>query len=169
MMTNKGRSAAVRAEIKKLGYSSKQVSVRSGYCGYSDYTHITVKDVKANIKEIEKACKKFQSIDYDMASGEILEGGNTYIHVQYDYSAMNDAIKNELPKVNSIIADLETIQKHIKKDNLDFVIFKQGNTYCMTCHENNETCGTLKIRPTENVEQFKYLLAQYFATDFNYN
>ena len=165
-MTNKERSAAIRSVLKKLGYNSKQVSVRSGFCGYSDYTYITVKDVKANIKEIEKACKNFQSVDYDLASGEILEGGNTYIHVQYDYSAMDNAINNELENAASIISELGTIQKHIKKNNLEYVIFKQGNEYCMACHENAESCGSIRIRPTENVEQFKYSLAKFLATNF---
>lgn len=169
MMTNKGRNLAIRAELKKLGYNSRQVSVRSGFCGYSDYTNITIKDVRADRKAIEKACKKFQSIDYDSATGEILEGANTYIHVQYDYESMKNAVNDLLPKMDSIINELESIQKHIKRDNKEYVIFKQGDTYCMACHENNEKCGTLKIRPTENVDQFKYSLAQWFATDFNYN
>lgn len=37
--SNKERSAAIRAELKKLGFNSKQVSVKSGNCGYSDYSH----------------------------------------------------------------------------------------------------------------------------------
>lgn len=37
-MTNKERTKAIKDELKKLGYGSKQVSVRSRYCGYSDAT-----------------------------------------------------------------------------------------------------------------------------------
>ena len=102
-MTNKERSAAIRAEIKKLGYNSRQVSVKSRNCGYSDETRIEVKDLSCDIKAIEKACTKFESIDYDKYSGEILSGGNTYIFVQYDYNAINKATEANIEKAENIV------------------------------------------------------------------
>ena len=105
-MTNKERSAAIRAEIKKLGYNSKQVSVRSRICGYSDETRIEVKDLSCDIKAIEKACMKFESIDYDQYSGEILSGGNTYIFVQYDHAAISKATEANIEKAEKTIKEI---------------------------------------------------------------
>lgn len=167
-MTNKERSAVIRAELKKLGYNSKQVSVKSGYCGYSDYSHITIKDLKADRKAIEKACKKFQSIDYDSVTGEILEGANTYITVKYDYETLYNAIEEERKNLDSIIAEIEKEQKHIKKNNSEYVLFKQGDSFCMVVYENGSTFGNIIIKPTNNVDQFKYSLATHLVTDFNY-
>ena len=167
-MTNKERSSAIKAELKKLGYNSRQVSVRSGFCGYSDYTNITIKDLKADRKAIEKACKKFQSIDYDSANGEILEGANTYITVKYDYETLHNAIEEERKNLDSMIAEIEKEQKHIKKNDSEYVLFKQGDSFCMVVYENCSTFGNIIIRPTNNVDQFKYSLATYFVTDFNY-
>ena len=46
MSINAERSKMIREKIKaELGYNSRQVSIRSGDCGYSDYTRITVKDL----------------------------------------------------------------------------------------------------------------------------
>ena len=170
ILTNKGRSSAIRIELKKLGYNSRQVSVRSGYCGYSDYTDITIKDLKADRKAIEKACKKFQSIDYDSASGEILQGANTFINVKYDYGIMRNAIEEKIKEddFNSFIAGIETEQKTIEKSNANYIIYKQGDFYCMVCSKNKDGCGVFIIHPTDNVEQFKYSLAKYLVTDFNY-
>lgn len=122
----------------------------------------------ADRKAIESACKKFQSIDYDSASGEILAGGNTYIHVQYDYHTLNDAIEERRKNLDSMIAEIEKEQKHIKKNASDYVLFKQGDSFCMVVYENNSAFGNIIIRPTNNIEQFKYSLAAYLVTDFNY-
>ncbi len=166
-MTIKEKCAAMRAELKKLGYNSKQVSVRGGYCGYSDRAEITIKDMKADRKAIENVCKKFQSIDYDSASGEILEGGNTYIFVKYDYDTLENAIEEEVNKLDSLMAEIEKEQKHIKKNNSEYVLFKQDDNFCMVVYENGSTLGKNIIRPTNSTE-FKYSLARCLVTDFNY-
>lgn len=110
-MTNKERSTAIRNELKKLGYNSRQVSVKSGYCGYSDYSHITIKDLSVDFQKVENACMKFEDVDYDI-SGEILQGGNTYIRVEYDYKTLDDAIREKLPEINEI---MNTEKNHIFK------------------------------------------------------
>ena len=166
-MTIKEKCAAMRAELKKLGYNSKQVSVRGGYCGYSVSADITIKDLKADRKAIEKVCKKFQSIDYDCASGEILEGGNTYIFVKYDYDTLKNAIEEEVNKLDSLMAEIEKEQKHIKKNDSEYVLFKQGDNFCMVVYENGSTFGKIIIRPA-NLTEFKYSLARCLVTDFNY-
>jgi hypothetical protein len=167
-MTIKEKCAAMRAELKKLGYNSKQVSVRGGYCGYSDRAEITIKDLKADRKAIEKVCKKFQSIDYDCASGEILQGANTFINIEYDYDIMRNAIEEERKNLDSMISEIEKEQKHIKKNDSEYVLFKQGDSFCMVVYENGSSSGNIIIRPTNNVDQFKYSLATYLVTDFNY-
>ena len=102
-MTSKERSAAIRAELKKLGYNSKQVSVKSGNCGYSGYSHLTIKDMAVRIKEVKKAVRAFESVDYDEYSGEILQGGNTYIRVEYDYEALNSATEKKVSEIESLV------------------------------------------------------------------
>lgn len=137
-MTNKERSAAIRAEIKKLGYNSRQISVRSGYCGYSDYTHITVKDLSIDFKAIEKIGAKFESIRYDEYSGEILEGANTYISVRYDYNVLHNAVDAQLARAQTMIenttSSFETLKDNEKqivavpcsKDRWTLAEFKNG-------------------------------------------
>lgn len=166
-MTNKERSAAIRAEIKKLGYNSRQVSVRSRICGYSDETRIEVKDLSCDIKAIEKACMKFESIDYDQYSGEILSGGNTYIFVNYDWKALRDGREAKMAEAEAIFAKLDNEQVHIQKDEREFIIYKQGDFYTMACFENGLCAGTMEIRPTSNVNHFKASLATALATNFN--
>lgn len=80
-MKVKEKAKMVREELKKIGYSSKMVSVKSGCTGYSDFIRITIKDLSCDKDKINAIALKFKSIDYDERSGEILAGGNTYISV----------------------------------------------------------------------------------------
>ena len=86
----------VKKAIKESGISTKGISVRKTYGGYSVVFHITVKDLTLDLKEIKKAVNKFQEIGYDEATGEVLEGANTYIFVEYDYDTMQEAKKAEV-------------------------------------------------------------------------
>ena len=72
---------------KKFGITSKQVSVKSRGCGYSDSIDVTVKDlsIPVMLEDIESIARKHESIDRDQYTGEILSGANTYVHVNYDW------------------------------------------------------------------------------------
>jgi hypothetical protein len=77
-MKMKEQAKSLRAELKKLNFSNKQISV------VSDYSRILVqiKDQEIDIKDIENIAKKYESIGRDEFGG-ILSGGNDYVFVQY--------------------------------------------------------------------------------------
>ena len=162
-MGNKERSKAIRAALKEKGITSKQVSVRSGYCTYSSYTDITIKDMSVRINDVKRICNAFESVRYDEYSGEILAGGNTYIQVQYDYNTLNEAIEKQLATVEELIKNIDKEQIKFEKNGLEYVLFFeedcQNFKYFMACS------GSLKIKAS-TLDQFKYSLARAFATDF---
>lgn len=164
-MTNKERSAAIRAEIKKLGYNSRQVSVRSRICGYSDETRIEVKDLSCDIKAIEKACMKFESIDYDQYSGEILSGGNTYIFVQYDYDAISKATEANIEKAENLVNDVDDYYVLFKDEKKEIVLCKQNELFDIAVFENESKCGSVKV-PFCSADRMKWTIARMFATNF---
>ena len=164
-MTNKERSAAIRAEIKKLGYNSRQVSVRSRKCGYSDETTIEVKDLSCDIKAIEKACMKFKSIDYDYYSGEILSGGNTYISVSYDYDTISKATSDNLEKAEKTIKEIDCSCVLFENEKKRIVLCRQDDMYDVAVFENGENFGSVKI-PFCSADRMKWTVARMFATNF---
>ena len=165
-MSNKERSAAIRAELKKLGYNSKQVSVRSGYCGYSSYSTITIYDLSIDRKLVEEAVLKFKDVDYDERTGEILEGGNTYVRVEYDYKTLALAENEQMPKVEKTIAELKSNQQvRIKKDHVEYAIGKNDTEFYVACYEAGENFGHVEFN-TPNADAFKWRLARAFATNF---
>lgn len=92
----------IREDIKKLGYTAKQISVRTDGAGYSDAIRIKIKDVAIKAKAIEEIADKYESIRYDEYTGEILEGGNLYIFVEYDWETVDKAYKPYLEKATEI-------------------------------------------------------------------
>lgn len=164
-LSNKERSAAIRAELKKLGYNSRQISVRSGNCGYSSYSTIRILDLSIDIKLVEEACLKFNDVDYDERTGEILEGGNTYVSVEYDWKTLAIAEDEQMPKVEKVVAELENQIHIIKKGDVEFVLGKNDMGFYMSCHEAGEDFGSVKIN-TPNVQDYKWRLARAFSTNF---
>ena len=166
-MTIKKKGAAIRAELKKLGYNARQVSVKTGYCGYSDFARIRIKDCAVNKKAVENACKKFSSIRYDEFTGEILEGANTYIDVDYDFEALENAIEKAMPEVESVVSEIAKEQKHIKKGKEEYVIYKEDDGYYMACCSDYPFYG-MKIKSWD-LDSFKYSLAKVFVTEGFFN
>lgn len=80
-MTDKERLAAIRKELKEHGYNNRRVGVR--YDGYAIW--VTIKELAIDKKEIESIAMKYESYSRDEHTGEILQGGNTFVFVDYDY------------------------------------------------------------------------------------
>lgn len=78
-MSNKERASEVRKEIKKLGLTTKEVSVRvDSYC--SILVALKVAEVTDEIKSsIKSICRRFADVDRCSVTGEILAGGNTFV------------------------------------------------------------------------------------------
>lgn len=89
-MTVTEQAKEIRKTLKEeLGLNSRKVSVKSGHCGYSTKIDVNVKDLLVDIKKVETIANKFYSVDRCERSGEILQGGNTYVTVQYDWKIAN--------------------------------------------------------------------------------
>jgi len=76
----KEQAKLIRAELKKeLGLTSKDVSVKSDL--YAVWVRIKNEDIE--IEDVKNIAKKYESIDRCERTGEILQGGNSYVFVQY--------------------------------------------------------------------------------------
>ena len=133
----------IRSEIKALGYTAKKVSVRCNGCGYSDSIRITIKDIAIPEKAIVEIANKYESIRYDEYTGEILEGGNLYIFVEYDYDTVKAAYEPYLEKAEEIFNTTgEKTVKVMKKNGKE--LWYYGGCYgrngqCFEAHDAYDT------------------------------
>lgn len=84
-MTDSERVKALRNELKEHGYNSRRVGVVCKYAGFSLVIRVTIKEREIDKKEIETIARKYNDVDYDERTGEVLQGGNTFVSVDYDY------------------------------------------------------------------------------------
>lgn len=90
MMTNKELNVAIKKELKEAGYNVKDFSVSVKDCGYSTSIRVTVKSPYVNRKEVESILKHYEEYEVDGRTYEILEGGNTYLFIEYAYGIFDE-------------------------------------------------------------------------------
>lgn len=76
----------IKADIKKyLQCKHNVVNVRHEYCGYSESYWIKIWQPlnKEQQQDLRKILRKYEAIDRDERTGEILEGGNTYLFMEW--------------------------------------------------------------------------------------
>lgn len=146
-------SKEIKKYLKENGIDTKNINVKGSNCGYSESYNITIKDIKVDIEKVRELVKKFESYEIDERTGEILEGGNTYIFVNYDYNTLK--LANE--KYNNIVLDVinKELAKHCQYDidawnngdgavriSENIIIFRDGNTYEVRENKNYKTLKT---------------------------
>ena len=102
-MDRKETAKAIRQELKENGINNKQVSVTSRSALYDDAIRINIKDLDVNYKLVSEIANKYKSVSYDQANGEILAGGNMYIHVELDYDTVEEAKQNYMQKAEELM------------------------------------------------------------------
>lgn len=95
----------IRQELKENGYNSRRVSVKSRNGRYDTSIEIIIKDITIPASAIHTITDKHESISYCEASGEILQGCNTFILISYDYDARQEAIRAKQAEADEIIAE----------------------------------------------------------------
>lgn len=83
----------IRSELKKKGWNSRQIGVRTHSYSMGCSIYVTVKDLNVPLSAVESIANGYQRVRYCEVSGEVLNGGNTYIHVSYDDNALKPLIE----------------------------------------------------------------------------
>ena len=92
----KETAGKIREELKKLGFSLRDVKV---YISRGNAIRVYLDSLESvkKLNEIEKIALKYERVDYDERTGEILSGGNTFVFVEIS-DKMKDKIINVIKK-----------------------------------------------------------------------
>lgn len=106
-MTNRELGNAIREELKRGGFTNKDISVRVrdflNNTTFGIRVSIRIKNPLVKISEVESITKKFEKIDYDMHTMEVLSGGNTYVDCQYEHGIMERAASALIPTAEMVL------------------------------------------------------------------
>jgi hypothetical protein len=118
-------AATIRAQLKARGWNNKQVSVRSqSYSGGSSL-HVSVKDPRVPLAVVKEIAESFEDIDRDHFTGEILAGGNRYVHVEFDSDATEwlvDGVAAMLPDDTASLVSVGPFQVYREAANDEYFV-----------------------------------------------
>lgn len=92
MKNLKEKSIQLRKDLKVYGLTNRDVSITTQNGVWDDKINVHLKTISA-LKlhnEIEKLAYKYENIDHDVRTMEILTGGNTYIFISYEYDLLDE-------------------------------------------------------------------------------
>lgn len=101
-------SQKIKAAIKAAGIPTKRISVTTSYPGYEEVIAVTIKDTNINIDDVEKIARRFREVAIDERCQEVLQGGNAFVKVRYDYNALDTAVKALEPLAADVIKRINT-------------------------------------------------------------
>lgn len=113
-MNTEERIQAIRARLKEMGLTRRQVTARKQYYSLGSSITVTVNDPDVDYEEIREEIQKFEKVDRCEITGEILNGGNCYVFVKLGEPARRTLINRGMPSVNIAI---DRLQSHSPEDD----------------------------------------------------
>lgn len=102
-MTNKELNSSIKKTLKENGYNPKDFSVSVRDSLYDTTIKVVVKSPIINRADIEKLLSKYESIDRDERTYEILQGANYYLFVTYEYNVFDSVACDYLGMAQEIL------------------------------------------------------------------
>lgn len=98
---------AIRAALKRQGWNARQISVKTKYYSGGSSITVTIKDQAIPLQPVEQVANAHESITRCEITGEILSGGNRYVHVSYDSAAVQVRAARYRPAVEAAVQAIE--------------------------------------------------------------
>jgi hypothetical protein len=139
------KATDIKNELKEFDYNVKDFKISVKHRGCADiYINVTVKNIMLNLDEIDGILKeKYESIDRDRRTGEILQGGNTFVMIEYDEEVMYQAIKQRKADAQKILDNLDKFECEAgygkifyEDEKIKVYIFPNEKT--LSFHQGNE-------------------------------
>ena len=121
-MNTTEHAASIRGQLKKMGWSSRDVSIRANYYSMGSSIDVNIKNPRVSLEKVKKIAEQAEVIRRDDYSGEILGGGNRFVHVSYTSEAMQELCSKYLPAINIAVARLA-------RENENALIDVEGTPY----------------------------------------
>ena len=105
-MTTTEHAAEIRKQYKAKGWSSRDISVRADHFSMGSSIDVTVKRPDIPLAEVKAIAEQAESISRCEITGDILCGGNRYVHVGYSSTAHEARVAPFLPAIEAALVTL---------------------------------------------------------------
>jgi len=122
-------SKEIRKAYKALGWSSKMISVRSESYSMGSSINVIVKHPAVDLEQARAIAEGKEDIDRCKITGEILNGGNRYVHFNTDDEAIGNYFLEQYREVAERLLGRLDGMENGESINLDIFPCAEGQAY----------------------------------------
>lgn len=158
-MTNKELSMKIRKSLKEAGYTQKDIKVSVRSSRYDTAAKITIHNPHIDRHRIEKILRPaYEEIDRDDITGEILQGGNTMLFIEYEYGIFEEVAREWMATAKGLMQSKAEVTRIF--DGLYLLDPDHCGALEIRQQDENTTC-TYKVHSISHLCEFLYKFAEF--------
>lgn len=158
-MTNKELSMKIRTSLKEAGYTQKDIKVSVRSSRYDTAAKITIHNPHIDRHRIEKILRPaYEEIDRDDVTGEILQGGNTMLFIEYEYGIFEEVAREWMATAKGLMQSKAEVTRIF--DGLYLLDPDHCGALEIRQQDENTTC-TYKVHSISHLCEFLYKFAEF--------
>ncbi|MBU9106787.1 hypothetical protein KTG08_12140 [[Clostridium] innocuum] len=158
-MTNKELSMKIRKSLKEAGYTQKDIKVSVRSSRYDTAAKITIHNPHIDRHRIEKILRPaYEEIDRDDITGEILQGGNTILFIEYEYGVFEDVAREWMATAKGLMQSKAEVTRIF--DGLYLLDPDHCGALEIRQQDENTSC-TYRVHSISHLCEFLYKFAEF--------
>ena len=158
-MTNKELSMKIRKSLKEAGYTQKDIKVSVRSSRYDTAAKITIHNPHIDRHRIEKILRPaYEEIDRDDITGEILQGGNTMLFIEYEYGVFEDVAREWMAPAKGLMQSKAEVTRNF--DGLYLLDPDHCGALQIRQQDENTSC-TYRVHSISHLCEFLYKFAEF--------
>lgn len=158
-MTNKELSMKIRKSLKEAGYTQKDIKVSVRSSRYDTAAKITIHNPHIDRHRIEKILRPaYEEIDRDDITGEILQGGNTMLFIEYEYGIFEEVAREWMATAKGLMQSKAEVTRIF--DGLYLLEPDHCGALEIRQQDENTSC-TYRVHSISHLCEFLYKFAEF--------
>ena len=158
-MTNKELSMKIRKSLKEAGYTQKDIKVSVRSSRYDTAAKITIHNPHIDRHRIEKILRPaYEEIDRDDITGEILQGGNTMLFIEYEYGVFEEVAREWMATAKGLMQSKAEVTRIF--DGLYLLDPDHCGALEIRQQDENTSC-TYRVHSISHLCEFLYKFAEF--------
>ena len=158
-MTNKELSMRIRTSLKEAGYTQKDIKVSVRSSRYDTAAKITIHNPHIDRHRIEKILRPaYEEIDRDDVTGEILQGGNTMLFIEYEYGIFEEVAREWMATAKGLMQSKAEVTRIF--DGLYLLDPDHCGALEIRQQDENTSC-TYRVHSISHLCEFLYKFAEF--------
>ena len=161
-MTNKELSMKIRKSLKEAGYTQKDIKVSVRSSRYDTAAKITIHNPHIDRHRIEKILRPaYEEIDRDDITGEILQGGNTMLFIEYEYGIFEEVAREWMATAKGLMQSKAEVTRIF--DGLYLLDPDHCGALEIRQQDENTSC-TYRVHSISHLCEFLYKFAELYES-----